>query len=99
MLDKPLQSDITTPSHSSSWTAQAHGILAGALQGLSAIYASAAKVTLEGFEDLADRRAERRAERLARRPERGAGTSGESNRPVIARRSTASAPKRASKSR
>jgi nucleoid DNA-binding protein len=99
MLDKPPQSDITTSSKRSSEAAEAHGILAAVLQGLSAIYASAAKVTLEGFVDLADGRAERRAERLARRPQRGAVTSGESNRPVIAPPSTVSAPKRTSKSR
>jgi hypothetical protein len=100
MLDKPSRSDITTSSKPSSGTAEAHGILAAALQGLSAIYASAAKVALGGLEDLADRRAERRAERLARGPERGTVTSDGSKRPVIARQSTAvSAPKRASKSR
>jgi nucleoid DNA-binding protein len=100
MLDKPSRSDMTTSSKRSSETAEAHGILAAVLQGLSAIYASAAKVTLEGFEDLADRRAERRAERLARGPERGTVTRSGSSRPVNARASTAlSAPKRAPKSR
>jgi hypothetical protein len=100
MLDKPSRSDITTSSTRPSGTAEAHGILGAVLQGLSAIYASAAKVTLEGFEDLADRRAGRRAERLARGPERGTVKSDGSNRPVIARQSTVvSAPKRASKSR
>jgi hypothetical protein len=100
MLDKPSWSDITTSSKHSKGAAEAHGILGAVLQGWSAIYASAAKVTLEGFEDLADRRAERRAERLARRPERGTVTSDGANRPVIARQSTVvSAPKRAPKSR
>jgi hypothetical protein len=100
MLDKPSRSDITTFSKPSSETPEAHGILSAALQGLSTIYASAAKVTLERFEDLADRRAERRAERLARRPEHGAVMSDVSNRPRIARQSTVvSAPKRVSKSR
>jgi hypothetical protein len=99
MLDKPSRNDTTTSSKPSSGTAEAPGIVGAVLQGLSAIYASAAKVTLEGFEDLADRRAERRAERLARGPERTV-TSDASNRPVIARQSTVvSAPKRASKSR
>jgi hypothetical protein len=101
MLDQPSRSDITTSSKfPSSETAQAQGFLSAFLQGLSAVYASAAKVTLEGLEDLADRRAEKRAERLARGPERGVATGNRPSRPVNARRSTAiSAPRRAPKSR
>jgi hypothetical protein len=100
MLDQPSRSDITTSSKPPGGAAQAQGFLAAALHGLSAIYASAAKVTLEGFEDLADRRAERRAERLARGPEHGVATRPGPSRPVNARRSAAtSPPKRAPKSR
>jgi hypothetical protein len=100
MPDQPSRSDITTSSKRSSGTAEAQGIIAASLQGLSAVYAAAAKVTLEGFEDLADRRAERRAERLARGPERGVVASNGSIRPVNVRQPTAaSAPKRAPKSR
>jgi hypothetical protein len=101
MLDQPSRSDITTTSKfPPSGAAQAQGFFATALRGLSAIYALAAKVTLEGLEDLADRRAERRAERLARGPERDVVTRSGSSRPVKARASTAiSAPKRAPKSR
>jgi hypothetical protein len=101
MLDQPSRSDLTTLSaFRPSRAAQARGFLAAVLQGLSAIYASAAKLTLEGFEDLADRRAERRAERLARGPERGVVTSSGPSRPVNARRLAAIAqPRRAPKSR
>jgi hypothetical protein len=100
MLDKPSRGDIRTPSTRPSGAAQAQGILAAALQGLSAIYASAAKVTLEGFEDLADRRAERRAERLAKGPERGVVANDGPGDGRKVRRSTAiSAPKRGPKSR
>jgi hypothetical protein len=101
MLDQPSRSDITTSSKfPSSGAAEKQGFFTAALQGLSAICALAAKVTLEGLEDLADRRAERRAERLARGPERGVVTNNRPSRPVNARRSTAiSAPKRAPKSR
>lgn len=100
MLDKPLRSDITTFSKRSTGTAEAQGFLAAALQGLSAIYAATAKVTLEGFEDLADRRAERRAERLGRGSERGVAASHGPSGARSAQRPTAvSAPKRASKSR
>jgi tRNA (Thr-GGU) A37 N-methylase len=99
MLDQPSRGDITTSSKRPSGAAQAQGILAAALQGLSAIYASAAKVTLEAFEDLADRRAELRAERLAPSPERGVLASRKPSRPVKARQSIVSAPKRAPKSR
>jgi hypothetical protein len=101
MLDQPSRSDITTSSKfNPSGAAQARGFFAAALQGLSAVYALAAKVTLEGFENLADRRAERRAERLTRGPERGVATRTGPSRPVKARRSAAiSQPKRAPKSR
>lgn len=100
MLDKPPRSDITTISKRSSGTAEAQGILAAALQGLSAIYAAAAKVTLERFEDLADRRAERRAERLGRGSERGVVANYGPSVPRSAEPPTAlSTPKLASKSR
>jgi hypothetical protein len=96
MLDKTSQSDITTSSKSPAEAIESQGIIAVALQALSAIYASAAKVTLEGFEDLADRRAERRAERLGRgAAPRVAVSDGRSVRqPTVL-----SAAKRASKSR
>jgi hypothetical protein len=100
MLDQPSRSDITTSLKRPSGAAQAQGILAAALEGLSTIYASAAKVTLEGFENLADRRAERRAERLARTPERaGIASNGPSGARSARRPTVMSAPKRASKSR
>jgi hypothetical protein len=100
MLDQPSRRDITTSSKPPGGAAQARGFFAAALQGLSAVYALAAKVTLEGFEDLADRRAERRAERLARDPERGVARRTGPSRPVKARRPAAiSQPKRAPKSR
>ena len=96
MLDKPSRGDITTSSKRPGDFIESQGIFATALQALSAIYASAAKVTLEGFEDLADRRAERRAERLGRGSEpRVAVSDGPSVRQPI----TPSAAKRASKSR
>jgi hypothetical protein len=82
MLDKPSRSDIATSPKRPSGAAQAQGFLGAALQGLSAIYAAAAKVTLEGFENLADRRAERRAERLARGPEHGVAATHGLSRPV-----------------
>lgn len=99
MLDKPSRSDITTSPRRPSGAVQAQGFLAAALRGLSAIYASAAKATLEGFESLADRRAERRAQRLAREPERGVAATQGLSRPVNRRSTAVSAPKRAPKSR
>jgi hypothetical protein len=101
MLDQLSRNDVTTSSNfRRSGADQAQGFFEAALQGLSAIYALAAMVTLEGFENFADRRAERRAERLARGPERGVVAGNESSRPVSAQRSIAiSAPKRAPKSR
>jgi hypothetical protein len=95
MLDRRSRSDITTSSKfPPSGAAQAQGFFATALRGLSAIYALAAKATLEELEDLADRRAERRAKRLARGPERDVVTRSGARRPVNARQSTAiSAPK------
>ncbi len=99
MLDNPPRSDITTSPKRPSAAAQAQGFFAAALQGLSAIYASAAKGMVETFEDLADRRAELRAERLARGPERGVVVSRKLSRPAKARQSIVSAAKRAPKSR
>jgi hypothetical protein len=101
MLDKPSRSDITTSSKfRPSGAARAQGFFPAALQGLSAIYALAAKVTLEGLEDLADRRAERRAESLTRGQERGVVASSRPSGAWNAPQSTAiSAPKRAPKSR
>jgi hypothetical protein len=101
MLDQPSRSDITTSSRfPSSGAVEAQGFFAAALEGLSAIYALAAKVTFEGLEDLADRRAERRAERPAKGQERDVVTRHGSSRSINARQSTVvSAPKRAPKSR
>jgi hypothetical protein len=101
MLDQPSLSDIMTSSKiRPGGAAQERGFFAAALQGLSAIYAFAAKVTLEGLEDLADRRAEHRAERLARGPEHDVVASNGPSGPRNARRSTVlSAPKRVPKSR
>jgi hypothetical protein len=96
MLDKPSQSDITTSSKRPAESIESQGIFAATLQALSAIYASAAKVTLEGFEDLADRRAERRAERLGRGSERRAAVS---DGPSVRQPTAPSPAKRASKSR
>jgi hypothetical protein len=96
MLDKPSRSDITTSSKSPADSIESRGIFGAALQALSAIYASAAKVTLEGFEDLADRRAERRADRLARSSEPRVAVS---NGPSVRQPTVLSAAKRASKSR
>jgi hypothetical protein len=95
MLDKPSQSDIATSSKRPAGYIESQGIFTAALQALSAIYASAAKVTLEGFEDLADRRAERRAKRLGRGSERGAAVS---DGPSVRQATAPSAAKRASKS-
>jgi hypothetical protein len=96
MLDKPSRGDIITSSKSPGDSIESQGMIAAALQVLSAIYASAAKVTLEGFENLADRRAERRADRLGRGSEPRVAVS---NGPSVRQPTVPSAAKRASKSR
>jgi len=100
MLDEPSRSDTTIFSKAPSGAAGGPLVLAALVEGLSAIYASAAKATLEGFENFADRRAERRAEHLSRGPERGVvASSGPSSARSAQRPTVISAPKRASKSR
>jgi hypothetical protein len=102
MLDKPSGGGITTSSKvRSDKPVGAQALLASAVEGWSAIYAFAAKLTLQGLESFVDRRAEKRAERLARTPTRSVATTSAARPPQNIQRGATprSAPKRAPKSR